>query len=179
MIGSLISPGFAVPFLLFPFALIHGAKRYGWKGIVVFTVITLIVSGIMENLSILTGFPFGHYYCTDGLGPKVFLVPLLIAPSYVSFGYLAWVLSTVVVGEVRRRSPLFTAVAVSLVASFMMVAWDLSLDPIASTIRRIGFGLREEDTLACRSPTSLAGLSPCMSSSSLSRCTCGSVGPIT
>jgi len=136
VIGSLISPGFAVPFLLFPFALIHGAKRYGWKGIVVFTVITLIVSGIMENLSILTGFPFGHYYYTDGLGPKVFLVPLLIAPSYVSFGYLAWVLSTVVVGEVRRRSPLFTAVAVSLVASFMMVAWDLSLDPIASTIRQ-------------------------------------------
>src|SRR5438128_4913055 len=98
--------------LLFPFTLIHGMKRYPWKGIAVFIVITLIVSGIMENLSILTGFPFGHYYYTDGLGPKVFLVPLLIAPSYVSFGYLAWVLSTVVVGEVRRRSPLFTAVAV-------------------------------------------------------------------
>ena len=41
--------------LLFPFTLIHGMKRYPWKGITVFIVITLIVSGIMENMSILTG----------------------------------------------------------------------------------------------------------------------------
>jgi len=122
--------------LLFPFTLIHGMKRYPWKGIVVFVVITLIVSAIMENLSILTGFPFGHYYYTDALGPKVTLVPLLIFPSYIAFGYLAWVLSTLIVGRVRRGSTTFTSVAVPFVASFMMVAWDLSLDPIASTINQ-------------------------------------------
>jgi len=122
--------------LLFPFTLIHGMKRYPWKGIVVFVVITLIVSGIMENLSILTGFPFGHYYYTNALGPKVTLVPLLIFPSYIAFGYLAWVLSTLIVGRVRRGSTTFTSVAVPFVASFMMVAWDLSLDPIASTINQ-------------------------------------------
>ena len=119
---------------LFAFILIHGARRYGWKGIVVFIVITLIVSNILENLSIMTGFPFGHYYYTAGLGPKLFLVPILIGPSYVSFVYLAWVLSTILVGEVRRRSSVFIAVAVSLLASFIMVAWDLCLDPTASTI---------------------------------------------
>jgi putative membrane protein len=122
--------------LLFPFTLIHGMKRYPWKGIAVFIVITLIVSGIMENLSILTGFPFGHYYYTDALGPKVTLVPILIFPSYIAFGYLAWVLSTLIVGIFRRGSTMFTTVAVPLVASFMMVAWDLSLDPIASTINQ-------------------------------------------
>src|SRR5437899_12327553 len=122
--------------LLFPFTLIHGMKRYPWKGIAVFVVITLIVSGIMENLSILTGFPFGHYYYTDALRPKVTLVPILIFPSYIAFGYLAWVLSILIVGGVRRGSTIFTTVAVPLVASFMMVAWDLSLDPIASTINQ-------------------------------------------
>src|SRR6267378_2821369 len=122
--------------LLFPFTLIHGMKRYPWKGILVFVVITLIVSGIMENLSILTGFPFGHYYYTDALGPKITLVPILIFPSYIAFGYLAWVLSTLIVGRVRHGSTIFTTVAVPLVASFMMVAWDLSLDPIASTINQ-------------------------------------------
>ena len=122
--------------LLFPFTLIHGMKRYPWKGIAVFIVITLIVSGIMENLSILTGFPFGHYYYTDALGPKVTLVPLLIFPSYIALGYLAWVLSTLIVGIFHRGSTMFTTVAVPLVASFMMVAWDLSLDPIASTINQ-------------------------------------------
>ncbi len=119
---------------LFAFTLIHGANRYGWKGIVVFIIITLVVSNILENLSIVTGFPFGHYYYTAALGPHLFLVPVLIGPSYVSFGYLAWVLSTILVGEVRRRSTVLTTVAVSLVASFIMVAWDLSLDPTASTI---------------------------------------------
>jgi len=122
--------------LLFPFTLIHGMKRYPWKGIAVFIVITLIVSGIMENLSILTGFPFGHYYYTDALGPKITLVPIMIFPSYIAFGYLAWVLSILILGGVRRGSTIFTTVAVPLVASFMMVAWDLSLDPIASTINQ-------------------------------------------
>src|SRR6266571_9267572 len=103
--------------LLFPFTLIHGMKRYPWKGIVVFVVITLIVSAIMENLSILTGFPFGHYHYTDALGPKVTLVPLLIFPSYIAFGYLAWVLGNLLVGIFRRGSTMFTTVAVPLVAS--------------------------------------------------------------
>jgi uncharacterized membrane protein len=133
LIGSRIIPGFITP-LLFPFALIHGARRYGWKGIAVFMVITLIVSNILENSSILTGFPFGHYYYTDSLGPKIALVPFFISLSYISFGYLAWVISTLLVGEVRQRSTIFTTVAVPLVASFVMVAWDFSLDPIASTI---------------------------------------------
>ena len=133
LIGSRIIPGFITP-LLFPFALIHGARRYGWKGIAVFMVITLIVSNILENSSILTGFPFGHYYYTDSLGPKIALVPFFISLSYISFGYLAWVFSTILVGEVRRNSTILTTVAVSLVASFVMVDWDFSLDPIASTI---------------------------------------------
>src|SRR5213593_1231200 len=132
-IGSRIIPGFITP-LLFPFALIHGGRRYGWKTIAVFIVVTLIVSNILENSSILTGFPFGHYYYTDSLGPKIALVPFFISLSYISFGYLAWVFSTILVGEVRRKSTLFATVAVSLVASFVMVDWDLSLDPIASTI---------------------------------------------
>src|SRR5437899_6668497 len=122
--------------LLFPLTMIPGMKRYPWKGIAIFIVITLIVSGIMENLSILTGFPFGHYYYTDALRPKVTLVPILIFPSYIAFGYLAWVLSILILGGVRRGSTIFTTVAVPLVASFMMVAWDLSLDPIASTINQ-------------------------------------------
>jgi len=127
---------FPTVLLLFPFLLIHGMKSYPWKGIAIFVVITLIVSGVMEDLSILTGFPFGHYYYTDALGPKVTLVPILIFPSYIAFGYLAWVLSILIVGGVRRGSTIFTTVAFPLVASFMMVAWDLSLDPIASTINQ-------------------------------------------
>src|SRR3989454_12261874 len=107
------------------FALIHGAVRYGWTGIAAFVVISLVVSNILENISILTGFPFGHYHYTDALGPELFLVPLLIGPAYFATGYLAWVLGTVLIGDVRRKSSAFTTFAVPFIASFAMVAWDL------------------------------------------------------
>ena len=71
------------------FALLHGATRYGWSGIVAFVVICLVVSNVLENTSILTGFPFGHYHYTDALGPKLFLVPVLIGPAYFASGYFA------------------------------------------------------------------------------------------
>lgn len=124
----------AVLLLSVAFALIHGAVRYGWSGILAFIVICLVVSNILENTSILTGFPFGHYHYTDALGPKLFLVPLLIGPAYFANGYLAWVVGNVLVGEARRT---FTTFAVPVVASFLMVMWDLTFDPRASTIQHM------------------------------------------
>jgi len=120
-----------------PFVLLHGALRYKWSGIITFVVISLVVSNVLENSSILTGFPFGHYHYTDLLGPKLFLVPLLIGPAYVGNGYLAWVLSTALVGDVRPKASAFMTFAVPFIASFMMVAWDLSMDPTNSTIRHL------------------------------------------
>src|SRR5258708_37932023 len=97
------------------FALFHGAVRYQWSGILTFLVICLVVSNVLENTSILTGFPFGHYHYTSDLGPKLFLVPLLIGPAYFANGCLAWVVGNVLVGEVRRTSSAFTTFAVPVV----------------------------------------------------------------
>ncbi len=116
------------------FALIHGSVRYGWKGIATFIAICLVVSNVLENTSILTGFPFGHYHYTDALGPKLFLVPLLIGPAYFANGYFAWVIGNVLIGELRRGSSAFLTFAVPFIAAFVMVMWDLTFDPRASTI---------------------------------------------
>ncbi|MBS4215039.1 carotenoid biosynthesis protein [Neobacillus rhizophilus] len=116
------------------FGLLHGAMSYKWSGILTFIVICLVVSNLLENTSVMTGFPFGHYYYTDVIGPKLFLVPLLIGPSYCAIGYLAWVLGTVLIGDINRTSSAFTTFAVPFIASFAMVAWDLGFDPTASTI---------------------------------------------
>ena len=117
------------------FALIHGAVRYGWTGIVAFVVISLVVSNALENASILTGFPFGHYHYTDALGPKLFLVPVLIGPAYFANGYFAWVIGNVLIGELRRGSSALVTFAVPFTAAFVMVMWDLTFDPKASTIQ--------------------------------------------
>ncbi len=115
------------------FGLLHGALRYKWSGILTFLVLCLVVSNLMENTSILTGFPFGHYHYTDVLGPKLFQVPLLVGFAYFP-GYLAWVLATVLIGDIDRKSSAFTTFAVPFIASFAMVANDLGLDPTVSTI---------------------------------------------
>src|SRR5712692_8075491 len=121
---------------LLPLAFVfgHGSRNYRFRDMLVLAAITLVVSNIFENLSILTGFPFGHYYYTDELGPKLFLVPILIGPAYLGTGYLAWTLARILLGATEKRLPGQQVWAVPVLASFLMVAWDLSFDPIASTI---------------------------------------------
>src|ERR1700730_7903918 len=96
------------------FGLIHGAIRYGIGGIALFLALCLGISNVMENIGVLTGFPFGHYHYTDVLGPKLFLVPLLIGPAYFGTGYLSWVLANVLLCTDRRRDRLPTFVVPSL-----------------------------------------------------------------
>jgi uncharacterized membrane protein len=137
LVNIVVAPVIPIPILLLiqiAFVLLHGAVRYRWSGIIVFIVISLVVSNILENTSILTGFPFGHYHYTDALGPKLFLVPLVIGPAYVSTGYLAWVLATVLIGDVCRTSSAFVTFVVPFIGSFIMVVWDLCFDPMFSTI---------------------------------------------
>jgi uncharacterized membrane protein len=130
-------PGIRIPLIVVQvgFALLHGARRYGWRAIVVFVVAGFVISNILENLSIQTGFPFGHYHYT-GSG-KIFEVPWFIGPAYLATGYLAWVVATVLLGEVRRHSPWLTTIGTPAIGAFAMTAWDLSLDPGASTISQL------------------------------------------
>jgi uncharacterized membrane protein len=125
-----------IPFILVQivFLLLHGTRRYGWSGIAVFVVAGLVVSNVLENLSIATGFPFGNYHYTgDG---KIFEVPWFIGPAYLATGYLAWIVATVLLGDVRRGSPWLTTIGTPVIAAFTMTLWDLSMDPTLATINQ-------------------------------------------
>ena len=74
------------------FALIHGAILYRSRVIVTFAALCPVIGNIFENLGILTGFPFGRYYFTDVMGPKLFRVPILLGLAYLGMGYLSWTL---------------------------------------------------------------------------------------
>jgi uncharacterized membrane protein len=125
--------GLVLTVFLVVFALIHGAERYGWSGILVFVIICVLVSNASENLSILTGFPFGRYYYTDVLGPKLFLVPVLIGGAYTGAGYLSWIVAHVLLDRLGP-SDRFAVWSLPVVGAVLMVSWDLALDPSASTI---------------------------------------------
>lgn len=117
------------------FAFIHCTRVYRLRGAVIFTSASLAVGYIMEFLGIHTGFPFGRYYFTDGMGPRLFDIPILMGPAYLGMGYVSWVVARIILSEENGGDGLagprlFT---IPLVASFAMVAWDLSFDPALST----------------------------------------------
>ena len=120
--------------ILMGFAIVHGTCRYGWRHFLVFFMLTFVISWSYETSSILTGFPFGHYVYTDKLGPKLWLVPLLIMPAYFSMGYIAWTLGHTLLDRFDDRLAGAEVVLVPVLASFVMVMWDLVIDPASSTI---------------------------------------------
>jgi uncharacterized membrane protein len=109
------------------FAMIHGSRAYGVRGMLVFASLCLGVGNLFENLSILTGFPFGSYSFTDVMGPKILNVPILLGLAYLGMGYLSWTLARLIL----RSGHWLT---VPLLASCIMVLWDLSMEPVWATL---------------------------------------------
>ena len=116
------------------FALIHGAISYRWRGILAFFVVSLLIGNIIENIGVATGFPFGRYYFTHLMGPKLFNVPIFLGLAYLGMGYLSWTLARVILGGMYKPLAGNRIILLPLIASFIMVAWDFSMDPVWATV---------------------------------------------
>jgi len=115
------------------FSFIHGALFYRIRGIVTFLALGVIVGNILENLGVRTGFPFGHYYFTELMGPKLLVVPIMLGLAYTGMAYLSWTLARLILRELRNLDGA-NVLFVPLLASCIMVAWDFSMDPIWATV---------------------------------------------
>jgi uncharacterized membrane protein len=118
------------------FALAHGSVLYRVKGISVFVVFCLGFGTFAESVSLRTGFPFGHYYFTEVMGPKIFQLPVLLALAYLGIGYVAWILALLILGYADKPIRGTSTLVLPLLASLIMAAWDLSMDPDWSTLDR-------------------------------------------
>lgn len=116
------------------FSIFHCIKRYGIKNAAVFFLIVNAVAMFYENLSILTTFPFGDYYYTDGMGAKIFLVPFGINLAYFGMIYICWTLSDVLTSHYSIKLGGKMVVVKPVIAGFIMVMWDLLFDPYMSTV---------------------------------------------
>ncbi len=120
--------------LLSAFTLLHGSRRYG-AAIVVYFLLAVIVTNILENMSIVTGFPFGSYHHTAAMGPKLWHVPIIVGPIFAVAGYIAWVLAGILLGDVFS-APRGVAYARPIIAAFLTTSWDLCVDAIGGTVNR-------------------------------------------
>jgi uncharacterized membrane protein len=118
------------------FALLHGRILWGWRGILLFFAICFAVSGAIEKIGISTGFPFGRYFFTDVMGPKISGVPIFLGLAYLGMGYLSWVVASLILGWEQRDLAGWRVVALPAFAALVMTSWDFCLDPVWSTIVR-------------------------------------------
>jgi uncharacterized membrane protein len=116
------------------FAVVHGARIYGSRGVLIFATLCLGVGTLFESVSLRTGFPFGYYRFTDLMGPKLFDLPILLALAYVGMGYLSWVLAVVILDCQNEPLSGKKIVLLPLAASFVMTAWDFSMDAVWADI---------------------------------------------
>ena len=82
----------------------------------------LVVAGgsfAVEAVGVATGWPFGGYAYTDGLGPRLLGVPLLVPLAWTMLAYPAWLAAGALVPRAFRVP----------VAAWALASWDLFLDP--------------------------------------------------
>ena len=93
-----------------------------------------MVGDVLENIGVRTGFPFGRYHFTNVMGPKLSVVPVLLALAYVGMAYLSWIVACSIMGGFHGRLLGHRRITLPLLAASVMVSWDLSQDPVWSTI---------------------------------------------
>ncbi len=118
------------------FAILHGSLLYRVKGMLVFTLFCLGTGAVCENLSLHTGFPFGHYVFTEVMGPKCLGLPVLLVLAYLGIGYVSWVLSLLILRQQNSHTDGTRRLTVPLLASAIMLAWDLAMEADWSTVDR-------------------------------------------
>lgn len=116
--------------------LLAGAQALGWRRVLTFFVLATTLSLSIELLGTGTGWPFGAYEYTSGLGFKILgRVPYSIPLSWFYMGLASYLLAGLAVqgrgqrpSGTHQRGLLRTAMGV-LLGAWLLVVWDLVLDP--------------------------------------------------
>jgi uncharacterized membrane protein len=119
---------FDLSFALLFFTLGQAFYELGFRKALVFLMVTALVGFAAEVLGTSTGFPFGKYYYTDTLGPKLLGVPEVVPLVWFVIAYLTYSMSRGAFGA--GRSALLGVAALS---AFGAVSWDFMVDPMFSS----------------------------------------------
>lgn len=94
----------------------HALQQRGGRWTARFLLVVVGGSLAVEAVGVATGFPFGGYSYSAGLGPQVLGVPVVVPLAWAMFAYPAHVVG------VRLGHPV-------LAGAWALASWDLFLDP--------------------------------------------------
>lgn len=104
-----------------------GTWLLGWRRTAIFFVVSTLSSVSIELLGTGTGWPFGAYEYTEGLGFKVLgRVPYTIPLSWFTMGLASYLLAIVIARRLGNRAREWHSVALGV---WLLTVWDLVLDP--------------------------------------------------
>jgi len=107
--------------------LLFGLYALGARRTLTFFVATVVISLSSELIGTSTGWPFGNYAYTSGLGFKILgRVPFTIPLSWFYMGFASYLLASRLLLRLRSRTTLWPSV---LLGAYFLVVWDLVLDP--------------------------------------------------
>ncbi|HEX5492966.1 MAG TPA: carotenoid biosynthesis protein [Mycobacteriales bacterium] len=108
----------------------HAALTRGGRSAAVLLVVTVGGGLLAETVGLRTGWPFGRYRYTGGLGPSLAGVPVVIPLAWAMMAWPAYLAAARLTRSWRRTRPAWLArVSRVAVAGWALAGWDLSLDP--------------------------------------------------
>jgi putative membrane protein len=113
-------------------AILYASRTLGWGTTLGFLIPAVCLSLSSELLGTSTGFPFGQYYYLSGLGYKIAgLVPFTIPLSWFYMGLCCYLLARSGL-KVLIKTGWWRHLLAFVIASVLLTAWDLVLDPAMS-----------------------------------------------
>lgn len=103
---------------------LHALSTGGWRLAGAILGGIACISFIAEALGVATGFPFGEYTYTGGLGPSLLGVSLIVPLAWTTLAYPAWVVAVRLVGHSTGWRQLIRLG----VGAWALTAWDVFLD---------------------------------------------------
>lgn len=122
-----------LPAIALLFSLVHGSLSVGWRGIGTFFAISYGIGFCLEATSVAYGFPFGFYEHLTG-GPRLLDIPLVVPAAYFSYGWIAWLLATMLSRRTPTRPVGAERLTTPLVATLVLTGWDLTFDAVYATV---------------------------------------------
>ncbi len=116
------------------FAVLHSVESFGRRDTLATFATVFAVGYVFEAVGTETGLIYGAYYYPESLnGPLLWGVPPLLPLIYVAMGYASFWTARLLLGRLGRLQ-WRDALPLSVVAAFLMVLWDLAIDPTQSTV---------------------------------------------
>ncbi len=107
--------------------------NYGWRRGLLAAGMVLLLSFVIETVGVLTGFPFGQYYYTDILAPKLFIVPVGIMFAWLMMTLSSFFMARFIVSRLFPR--LNGARLIVVLSATLAMISDTQMEPVAFHVK--------------------------------------------